>query len=107
MRLERSDLNLHKFTIGQSESPECLCHSNQESSKHFLLDCFLYASERQALFDREEHYIPKFKSFSKSRKYETLVMGINSRDPYYNSTNTTISIAVQTFIMKTKRFSDF
>ena len=65
LRLERSDLNLHKFTIGQSETPECLCHSRQESSQHFLLDCFLYASERKALFDQVEHYTPKLKSFSK------------------------------------------
>ena len=107
MRLERSDLNLHRFTIGQSETPECICHSKQESSQHFLLDCFLYSSERQALFDRVEHYIPKFKSFSKIQKYETLVMGINAKDPFFYSTNTTISIAVQTFIMKTKRFSEF
>ena len=106
LRLERSDLNLHKFTIGQSETPECLCHSKQESSQHFLLDCFLYTSERQALFDRVEHYIPKFKSFSKSLKYEILVMGIHSKDPYYYSTNTTISIAVQNFIMKTRRFPE-
>ena len=106
LRLERSDLNLHKFTIGQSETPECLCHSKQESSQHFLLDCFLYTSERQTLFDRVEHYIPKFKSLSKSLKYEILVMGINSKDPYYYSTNTTITIAVQNFIMKTRRFPE-
>ena len=51
IRLERSDLNLHKFTIGQSESSECLCHFKQESSQHYLIDCFLYSSERQTLFD--------------------------------------------------------
>ena len=34
-------------------------------------------------------------------------MGINPKDPYFYTTNTTISIAVQNFIMKTKRFSDF
>ena len=32
LRLERSDLNLHRFIIGQSETPECLSHSKQESS---------------------------------------------------------------------------
>ena len=44
-----------------------------------------------------EHYIPKLESFSKTQKYETLVMGINAKDPF----------AVQTFMMKTKRFSEF
>ena len=27
IRIERSDLNLHKFTIGQSETTECLCRA--------------------------------------------------------------------------------
>ena len=106
IRLERSDLNLHKFTIGQSESSECLCHFKQESSQHYLIDCFLYSSERQTLFDRVEHFIPNFKSFSKSRKYEILVMGINPGDHHFNSTNTTLAIAVQNFIFKTKRFPE-
>ena len=106
IRLERSDLNLHKFTIGQSESPECLCHSKQESSQHYLIDCFLYSSERQTLFDRVEHFIPNFTSFSKSTKYDILVKGIKPNDPYYNSTHTTLALAVQNFIFKTKRFAE-
>ena len=80
IRLERSDLNLHKFTIGQSESAECLCHSKQESSQHYLIDCFLYSSERQTLFDRVEHYIPNFKSFSKSRKYKVLYQDMKGKN---------------------------
>ena len=106
IRLERSDLNLHKFTVGHSESPECLCHSKRESSQHYLIDCFLYSSERQTLFDRVEHFIPNFKRFSKSRKYEILVKGIKPDDPYFYSTNTTLALAVQSFIFRTKRFSE-
>ena len=106
IRLERSDLNLHKFTIGHSESPECLCHSKQESSQHYLIDCFLYSSERQTLFDRVEHFIPNFNRLSKSKKYDILVKGIKPDDPYYNSTNTTLALAVQSFILKTKRFPE-
>ena len=33
-------------------------------------------------------------------------MGINADDPDFNPTNTSISIAVQNFILKTKRFPD-
>ena len=33
-------------------------------------------------------------------------MGINNDQPEYNSTNTTIAIAVQKFILTTKRFSE-
>ena len=104
IRLDRSDLNLHRFSIGHSESAECSCHYKNESSLHYFIDCFLYSSERQALFDRVEHYIPKFKSFGKLHKYEILVKGINTNDPDFHYTNTSLSIAVQNFIFKTKRF---
>ena len=104
IRLGRSELKMHKFSIGQSESAECSCHFKNESSQHFLIDCFLYSSERQILFDRVEHFIPKFKSFNKSQKYEILVKGINTYDPDFLYTNTSISIAVQKFIFQSKRF---
>ena len=42
IRVGRSDLNQHKFSIGFSESPECKCHFREESPSHFFLDCFLY-----------------------------------------------------------------
>ena len=83
-----------------SEFPECLCHSKQKSSQHYLIDCFLYLSERQT-FDRVEHQIPNFNRLSKSKNYDILVKDIKPHDPYYNSTNTTLSLAVQSFIFKT------
>ena len=106
IRLERSDLNLHKFTIGHSETTECLCHSKHESSIHYFLDCFLYTGERQTLLNLVEHYIPKFNNCTKSKKCEILLMGINTNNPDYNHTNTVISIAVQNYVLKTKRFSE-
>ena len=42
---------------------------------------------------------------TKTKKYEILVMGINTDDPDYNYLNTTITIAVQNYIFKTERFS--
>ena len=90
IRIERSDLNLHKFTIGHSETTECLCHAKQESSLHFLIDCFLYSGERQTLFSLVEHYIPKFSNLSKSKKCEVLVMGIHNDNPVYKHTKNNI-----------------
>ena len=55
IRVGRSSLNEHKFVIGQSDSPQCLCHYKSESASHFFLDCFLYSPERQILFGRIEH----------------------------------------------------
>ena len=107
IRLDRSDLNLHKFTIGHSDTPQCMCHAKQESSLHYLIDCFLYSNERQTLYNLVEQFIPKFKTFNKAKKYEALVMGIHTDNPDYNYLNTNITYAVQNFILKTKRFSDY
>ena len=49
IRVGKSELNQHKFTIGLVESPECLCHSKEESPKHYFIDCFLYTQERESL----------------------------------------------------------
>ena len=64
IRVGRSELNQHKFSVGQVEKPDCICPANQESTKHYLLDCFLYTTERQKLFLLVKHYIPKFKGLS-------------------------------------------
>ena len=106
VRLDRSDLNLHKYSIGLSDSPECTCHAKQESSFHFIMDCFLYTSERQTLYSLVEQYIPNFNKFNKRKQYEVLVIGINTENPDYEYTNTNITFAVQNFIFKTKRFSE-
>ena len=50
IRVGRSYLNQHSFTIGHADSPECLCHHREESPSHYFLDCFLYSLERQTLF---------------------------------------------------------
>ena len=94
IRLNRSDLNLHKFTIGLVDTSECLCHAKKESSIHYLIECFLYSGERQTLFTLVEHYIPNFNLQNKTTKFEILVNGINIENPDFNNTNTSISIAV-------------
>ena len=104
LRIGRSELNLHKYTIGQTDSPECDCHSKEESTKHYILDCFLYAVERQTLFSLVEHFIPTFTKLSKTKQYEILMYGLNTDNPMFNYLNTKITFAVQKFILETKRF---
>ena len=106
MAEDRSELNLHKFVIGQSDTPQCLCHARQESSLHFMIDCFLYSVERQVLFSQVEQYVPNFKNFGKKKQYEILIFGLKPKNPEYFYTNKIITIAVQNFILKTKRFSE-
>ena len=104
IRVGRSELNQHKFTIGFVDSPECLCHFKSESPEHFFLDCFLYLPERQQLFSLIEHYVPLFSTLTKKKKLEVILTGVNINDDNLLPTNTIIMKATQNFILNTKRF---
>ena len=106
IRVGRSDLNQHKFTIGLIDNPECLCHFKSESPEHFFLDCFLYSPERQILFGLIEHYVPFFKNLTRKKKLEIISKGVNINDDTFLSTNTAIMKATQNFILSTKRFEN-
>ena len=105
IRVGRSDLKLHKFTIGLVDSPQCDCFFREESPSHYFLDCFLYVPERRVMFDLFEHYIPNFRNFKKKKKLEIILNGINADNDEFLRTNTTLTIAVQNFITHTNRFS--
>ena len=68
IQVGRSDQKQHKFI----DSPQCDCHFREEFSSDYFLDCFLYSSERQVLFDLFEHYISNFKTFTKQEKLEMI-----------------------------------
>ena len=104
LRVGRSDLNLHKFSIGFSDKPECICHAKEESSLHYMLDCFLYTAERRTLFSLVEHLIPFFPRMNRKSKLYLLFNGLKNDDPDYNHLNYRITCAVQTYIIHTKRF---
>ena len=91
--------------IGQSDSPQCLCHYKSESASHFFLDCFLYSPERQILFGRIEHYVPNFLRLSKQKQLEIILKGVFIDNADYFSTNVSLTLAVQNFIFHSKRFS--
>ena len=103
-RTGRTNLNLNRFTIGLSDDPSCLCHEKYETSEHFVLDCFIYDAERQNLFNLVEYLIPNFSKLNRKLKFEILTRGIEINNPDFFNTNVRISLAVQAFIMKTKRF---
>ena len=105
IRVGRSDLNQHKFTVGLADSPQCDCLFREESSLHYFLDCFLYLPERQVLLNLFEHYIPKFKTFTKRKQLDIILRGVNLENDEFISTNISLTLAVQNFIIHTKRFS--
>ena len=104
LRVGRSDLNLHKFSVGFIDKPECNCHAREESTIHYMLDCFLYTVERQTLIDLVVHYIPYFSRLKRNEKLDILLYGIKTNDPDFNQLNSIITKAVQSFIIQTKRF---
>ena len=104
IRVGRSDLNQHKFTVGLADSPQCDCLFREESPLHYFLDCFLYLPEPQVLLNLFEHYIPKFKSFAKTHKLDIILKGFEIHNSDFIRLNTTLTLAVQIFILNTKRF---
>ena len=62
--------------------------------------------ERQALFGLIEQYIPSFSNFTKEKKLEIILRGVNIDNDDFLSTNISLTIAVQNFILLTKRFSE-
>ena len=98
-------LNQHQFTVNLSDSPQCLCHFNNETPMHYFLDCFLYSSERRILFNLIEHFIPNFKRMNRKQKFDIILRGFDIENPEILSTNITLTKAVQNFIITSKRFS--
>ena len=104
IRVGRSKLNSHSFTVGKSPSPQCPCHFPNESVSHYFQDCFLYNEERRTLFGIFEHYIPKFVTFSKRKKLDIILNGFDKDNPEIYSTNVKLQIATQSYVLKTQRF---
>ena len=106
LRVGRSQLNQHLFTVGLSDTEKCTCTNNvKETTQHFLTQCSLFTENRQILFNKIKSFIPNFEILSKTRQHEILLFGYEIDNPALTSINTKIMIATQHFIHKTKRFS--
>ena len=57
------------------------------------------------MFSLIEHYVPKFKRLNKKQKLDIILRGINIDDSELFQTNVTLTLAVQNFILLTKRFT--
>ena len=105
IRVGRSNLNSHSFTVGKTSSPECICHFPHESPTHFFLECFLYNEERRTLLSTFEHFIPKFKNFTKKKMLETILFGFDVDNTDIYQTIISLQLATQRYILQTKRFN--
>ena len=84
------------FTIGQVDTPVCSFHNLSFQNNIAYL-------EHQTLLSLVEHYIPKFARLNRKQKMEILLKGINPDDDKFTQLNTTLTKAVQNFIVSTKR----
>ena len=103
LRLKRSNLNSHLFSIGLSTSPSCIC-GQPEIVKHFLLDCKLYEQARGQLFAKLEGLLEmRVSKYTKSNLLEILLHGEKPHlyDKFQH--NKFIFYSVQRFICQTKR----
>ena len=104
LRLGRSYLRDHSFTLGLSDTTACDCSSPHESVTHYLLDCPLYAGERLTLFGQFAHLITQFQTFTKKCKVDILLHGFQPNNPDYYHINISLQYHVQNFVLKTIRF---
>ena len=103
LRLKRSNLNSHLFSIGLSTSPSCIC-GQPETVKHFLLDCKLYEQARGQLFAKLEGLLEmRVSKYTKANLCEILLFGEKPhlQDKYQH--NKLIFYSVQRYICQTKR----
>ena len=105
IRVGRSYLNAHRYSIGQSDTPYCTCNNSKtEHSFHYITLCELYSDARLTLLSNVEQFIPSIKYLSKKWQYKILAQGYEKDNFDLNSINTKILIAFKKFIHQSKRF---
>ena len=106
IRVGRSDLNVHRFSIGLSDTEKCICTSNsKETPLHFLVQCQRYTEQRQTLFNKITSFIPNFKNLHHKRQAKILLYGYEIDNHTLTHINSQIMFATQHFIHQSKRFT--
>ena len=106
IRVGRSYLKSHSFSIGLAETNTCSCDTTTpETSLHYFINCPLFTDARRILFDQvEQSFIPNFKKISKKRQLEILLQGFEPENHEMRKINAKIIKQTQFFILKTERF---
>ena len=105
IRVGRSYLNAHSYSIGLAPENTCKCNDrDQETPLHFITTCTIFTDHRSILFTQIEQFIPNFKKLAKKRQYEILMYGYEIDNVELTKINRKILLATQNYIFKTKRF---
>ena len=96
IRVGRSFLNEHSFTLGFSPSMICdKCLATRESPLKFLTKCDAYSESRLNMLNQIKHFIPNIFLLPKKRQFEILIYGYDPENDELLRYNTNIMIATQ------------
>ena len=104
LRVGRSFLAAHGFEIGLNTTDRCDC-SKQETTKHFLISCPNFETQRTKMFKEISLLLPKFTKLTISEKVKVMLYGISSNSPEQDYKNVKITFIVQQYILQTRRFA--
>ena len=104
LRVGRSYLNADSFKIGHSDTDPCEC-GQKETVAHFFVGRN-YSDQQEILQNKFDDRLPKFRSFSNSKKLEIFLYGQNLKSEEFDCRNISLTFALQTNVLSTKRFSD-
>ena len=103
LRLGRSQLNDHLFSVRLSPTTKCLCGS-LETTEHLFHDCFLYDVERKVLLSELPGVLEKrIDKYSRRELTQILLYGEHSENPEKYQHNKILFRYVQKFLIQTKR----
>ena len=106
IRVGRSLLNSHSYSIGMSETNTCKCNDTvAETPQHYFTQCPLYTEHRSTLHDQVEQFIPQFRRLPLKRQFDILIHGYDPSNHELKNINIKIMISTQNFIFNTKRFN--
>ena len=106
IRVGRSYLKSHSFSIGLAETNTCSCDTCTPETLHYFINCPLFTDARRTLFDQvEQSFIPNFKKLPKKRQVEILTQGYEPENHEMKKINAKLLKQTQFFILKTERFS--
>ena len=102
LRLKSSRLNHHRYLQGKTNTPTCRCGHAREDTRHFLLDCPIYLSEREAFFARLQTFLQiDFRNLPRSKQLDLLMHGPQSD----SSLAKLVAKCCQSFVLRTKQLS--
>ena len=87
LRVDRSYLNCHAYSIGLAPSPQCACGAKQEITLHMVIFCLLFTSGCRNLIDLVGQLVSPFSKFNHREKTTlTLLSRVSPLTSFFEKT---------------------